>query len=154
MSNEATYPIGTPGRPWGAAEVATWLSQQTARRSYAVDVLSVIDSLRARFDVSEYGRLDYPPDNYPLFAIKSRDWRDELPVVLVTGGVHGYETSGVHGALQFVDQQMSRYAGKANIVVRPVSARGPTSASTAGMPMRWIRIARFVRIARRRNLPR
>jgi len=37
----------------------------------------------------------------------------------VTGGVHGYETSGVHGALQFVDQQMSRYAGRVNIIVAP-----------------------------------
>jgi hypothetical protein len=119
MTNDAAYPIGTPGQPWGKAEVAEWFSQQAVQRSYAADVLSVIDTLRSRFDVSEYGRLDYPPDSYPLFAIKSRDWNDALPIVLVTGGVHGYETSGVHGALQFVDQQMSRYAGRVNIIVAP-----------------------------------
>lgn len=119
MSNEAPYPIGTPGRPWGAADVATWLSRQVVQRLYAEDVLRAVDNLRARFDVSEYGRLDYPPDSYPLIAIKSRDWRDDLPVMLVTGGVHGYETSGVHGALQFVDQQASRYAGRVNLVVTP-----------------------------------
>ena len=111
--------IGTPGRPWGEAEVAAWRSQQTIKRSYAADVLSVIDTLRSRFDVSEYGRLDYRPHSYPLFAIKSRDWRDELPCVLVTGGVHGYETSGVHGALQFVQQHASNYAGKINLIVVP-----------------------------------
>jgi hypothetical protein len=93
MTTEALYRIGTPGCPWGAAEVSVWRSQQTIKRSYAADVLSVIDTLRSRFDVSEYGRLDYRPHSYPLFAIKSRDWRDELPCVLVTGGVHGYETS-------------------------------------------------------------
>ena len=119
MTNDAAYPIGTPGQPWGKAEVAEWFSQQAVQRSYAADVLSVIDTFRSRFDVSEYGRLDYPPDSYPLFAIKSRDWNDALPIVLVTGGVHGYETSGVHGALQFVDQQMSRYAGRVNIIVAP-----------------------------------
>ena len=119
MTNDAAYPIGTPGQPWGKAEVAEWFSQQAVQRSYAADVLSVIDTFRARFDVSEYGRLDYPLDSYPLFAIKSRDWNDALSVVLVTGGVHGYETSGVHGALQFVDQQMSRYAGRVNIIVAP-----------------------------------
>jgi hypothetical protein len=119
MSNEAPYPIGTPGRPWGDAEVALWLSQQVVRRRYAEDVLAATDDLRERFDVSTYGRLDYPPDSYPLIAIKSRQWRDELPVVLVTGGVHGYETSGVHGALQFVRQQASRYAGRVNLVVVP-----------------------------------
>ncbi len=112
-------PIGTPGTPWGAAEVAIWCARQTRRRSYAADVLTVIDRLRGRFDVVEYGQLDYAPERYPLCAIKHRDWRDELPIVLVTGGVHGYETSGVHGALQFVEQHAARYAGQVNLVVAP-----------------------------------
>jgi hypothetical protein len=119
MTTQDSYPIGTPGRPWGETEVATWRSQQTIKRSYAADVLSVIETLRARFDVSEYGSLNYHSDSYPLFAIKSRDWRDELPTVLVTGGVHGYETSGVHGALQFVDQHAGSYANRANLIVAP-----------------------------------
>jgi hypothetical protein len=116
---KAPYPIGTPGRPWGAQEVAAWRSRQTVQRSYAADVLSVIEPLRARFDVSEYGRLDYAPGSYPLLAIRSRGWRDELPLMLVTGGVHGYETSGVHGALQFVEREAQRYAGRINLIVAP-----------------------------------
>lgn len=119
MTTEAPYPIGTPGRPWGEQEVAQWRSRQTVQRSYKDDVLSAIEVLRARFDVVEYGRLDAVPENYPLFALKTRAWRDELPVVLVTGGVHGYETSGVHGALQFLDQHAQAYAGRANLIVAP-----------------------------------
>ncbi|GAP67528.1 peptidase M14 carboxypeptidase A [Mizugakiibacter sediminis] len=114
-----TYPIGTPGRPWGAAEKALWLSRQSRKRSYEEDVSSRIEPLRARFDVEAYGRLDYHPDVYPLFAIRSRDWRDELPVALVTGGVHGYETSGVHGALRFVEAHAADYAGRVNLLVAP-----------------------------------
>ncbi len=119
MTTQASYPIGTPGHPWGAAEVADWLSRQTRRRSYADDVLGMIEALRARFDVVQYGELDYPSGRYPLFALKSRDWRDELPIALVTGGVHGYETSGVHGALQFLDRHASAYAGRINLIVAP-----------------------------------
>ena len=115
----AHYPIGTPGAPWGEVERAEWLSQQTRQRSYESDVLSVIERLRPRFDVEEYGYLDYGADGYPLMAIRSRDWRDDLPVVLITGGVHGYETSGVHGALQFVDQHAADYAGRVNLLVAP-----------------------------------
>ncbi|MEP6135421.1 MAG: peptidase, partial [Marinobacter sp.] len=115
----AHYPIGTPGTPWGEVERAEWLSQQTRQRSYESDVLSVIERLRPRFDVEEYGRLDYGANRYPLMAIRSRDWRDDLPVVLITGGVHGYETSGVHGALQFVDQHAADYAGRVNLLVAP-----------------------------------
>src|SRR5262245_1325555 len=93
------YPIGTPGVAWGEAERAEWLSRQARQRSYAHDVQAAVERLSARFDVVEYGRLDYPPDHYDLLALRNRNWREDRPLVLVTGGVHGYETSGVHGAL-------------------------------------------------------
>ena len=113
-------PIGTPGRPWGELEKALWRSRQSRRRSHAEDVLAAIEPLRARFDVSDYGRLEYAPDgSYPLPAIRSRDWDEALPCALVTGGVHGYETSGVFGALQFVDRHGGGYAGKINLLVVP-----------------------------------
>ena len=119
MTTQSPYPIGTSGVPWSDAERAEWLSRQTRQRSYEADVLGKIEGLRPRFDVVQYGQLDYAPETYPLFAIKSRDWRDDLPVALVTGGVHGYETSGVHGALQFVDQHAADYEGRVNLLVAP-----------------------------------
>lgn len=119
MTIQAFYPIGTPGTPWGPAEVAAWRARQVQHRSYATDVLAKIDALRSRFDVVSYGRIDYSPDSYPLLAIRTRQWRDELPTMLVTGGVHGYETSGVHGALLFVDRHAAAYEGRANLVVAP-----------------------------------
>jgi len=119
MTINAPYPIGTPGIPWGPTEVATWLSRQTVKRAYEADVLRVVDTLRSRYDVVQYGCLEYHPRTYPLFAIKSRAWHDALPCVLVSGGVHGYETSGVHGALQFVDRHGAAYEGRINLAVAP-----------------------------------
>lgn len=104
---------------WGASERAQWLAGQRKLRSYTDDVVSRIERLAARFDVQEYGRLDYPPDHYRLLALRSRGWRDDRPVALVTGGVHGYETSGVHGALQFLEQHAERYAQQINLLVAP-----------------------------------
>ncbi len=102
------YPIGTPGVAWGATERAQWLKRQRKLRSFA-EVEARIERLAARFELVEYGQLDYPPDRYRQLALRSRGWRDELPLVLVTGGVHGYETSGVHGALQFLEQRAADY---------------------------------------------
>ncbi len=119
MTTASTYPIGTPGQAWGPAEVATWRARQTVQRSYASDVLAAIDGMRARFEVVEYGRLAYGLEPYPLLALRSRDWNEELPCALVTGGVHGYETSGVHGALQFLDRHAADYAGRCNLLVVP-----------------------------------
>ncbi len=64
-------------------------------------------------------RLDYAPDHYPLFAIRSRPWTGNRPCVLVTGGVHGYETSGVHGALQFLERHAADYDGRIDLIVVP-----------------------------------
>jgi hypothetical protein len=119
QTNVAPYPIGTPGRPWGDAEVALWSSRQTFKRSYQTEVLDVIETLRLRYAVFEYGCLDYAPRTYPLMALKTRDWQESLPCALVTGGVHGYETSGVQGALQFLDEHAARYEGRVNLVVAP-----------------------------------
>jgi hypothetical protein len=114
-----SYPIGTPGVAWGASERAQWLSQQRKRRSYAEEVVTRVERLAARFDIEEYGQLDYPPDHYRQLALRSRDWRDEHPVVLITGGVHGYETSGVHGALQFLEDRAAGYTQRINLLVAP-----------------------------------
>lgn len=117
---EQPYPIGTPGQPWGFAEKAEWRARQPKLRSHADEVAAKIDALRERFDVEQYGEVDYAPDGtYPLLAIRSRDWDNALPTMLVTGGVHGYETSGVQGALQFVERDAARYTGRANLLVVP-----------------------------------
>ncbi len=119
MTLSRFYPIGTPGQAWGAEEKAQWRAGQPKQRGYADEVVSKVQALDSDFDVVPYGDLDYAPDQYTLFALRSRDWNPALPSVLVTGGVHGYETSGVEGALQFLAQRAKDYAGKANILVVP-----------------------------------
>lgn len=113
------YAIGTPGQPWGAAELAQWRMRQVRQRSYADDVLAVVESLRDRMDVLAYGEVAYADERFPLFALRSPGWNAALPSVLVTGGVHGYETSGVHGALRFAAQHAAAYAGRVNLLVVP-----------------------------------
>jgi hypothetical protein len=67
----------------------------------------------------EYGQLNYSADRYRLLSIRNRDWRDDKPLVLITGGVHGYETSGVHGALEFLEQHAESYADRIDFLVTP-----------------------------------
>lgn len=116
---EQQYPIGTPGQPWGAEEKQQWLQQQSVKRSYFDDVVTQINQLHDQFDVEQYGALEYPNNTFPLFLLKTRDWGDKKPNVLVTGGVHGYETSGVHGALAFAKQHAEHYNQWFNILIAP-----------------------------------
>lgn len=119
LSKSSWYPIGTPGQAWGAAELTAWRARQVRQRSHADDVLGVVERLRARLDVSTYGEVAYGDERFPLLAVRSRAWRAGLPGVLVTGGVHGYETSGVRGALRFLDQHAQAHEGRVNLLVVP-----------------------------------
>lgn len=124
MQSTPSYPIGTPGQPWGDAERDQWRARQVRQRSHADDVLRAIDALRNQWDVQPYGEVAYAnarnaPEHFPLQALRSRHWQPGLPSVLVTGGVHGYETSGVHGALRFAQQHAAEFAGRANLLVVP-----------------------------------
>ncbi|CAK4074182.1 M14 family metallocarboxypeptidase [Vibrio sp. 16] len=119
MRSSYTYPIGTPGQKWGDAERIAWREQTTIKREYQQEVVPKIQALAERFNVEQYGALSYDPERYPLLCIKSKQWDAAKPAVLITGGVHGYETSGVHGALLFADEQMEKYSQHFNIIVAP-----------------------------------
>ena len=93
---------------WGQAEKDQWFREQTKKRSYRDDVIRKIEALRARYDVTQYGALSIDPQAYPLFLVRSKSFDARKKTVLITGGVHGYETSGVHGALGFLERTTER----------------------------------------------
>lgn len=119
MPNERFYPIGTPGQPWNDAEREAWFAAQTVRRSYAEEVLDRLRGLGSAFEVRQYGALSHDPKRYPLYAVLPAAPGPELPWALITGGVHGYETSGVQGALDCIEQVGPALADRVNLVVAP-----------------------------------
>ncbi len=126
MSNDAAptpperfYPIGNPGQPWSAAEKARWYASCSIQRSYRDEVLDQLVNLASPLEVASYGALSIDPDRYPLFAVKSARAGRGAPWALITGGVHGYETSGVQGALAFLADPASEYTERLNLLVAP-----------------------------------
>lgn len=105
--------------PWSETDKKNWLTEQTIKRSYLNEVVSKIIKLKDRFDVIQYGALSYAPEKYPLFILKNKQFDPSNKNILITGGVHGYETSGVHGALEFLDKKTEAYAENFNIVCAP-----------------------------------
>lgn len=119
MNHEVAYPIGTPGKVWSASQKSEWLAMQSAKRSYRQEVQEKLEPLAAHFDVEQYGVLPWKIDRYPLYVVKSRNWSADKPTALITGGVHGYETSGVQGAIRFLQSNALAYSDKVNLLVAP-----------------------------------
>ena len=109
----------TLASPWGQIEKEIWFKEQIIKRSYQEEVVSKIDKLKNKFDISEYGALSIDPDKYPLFLIKTKNFDPSKKTVLITGGVHGYETSGVHGALLFMEKHVTNYLKDFNFICAP-----------------------------------
>ncbi|MEZ4449678.1 MAG: M14 family metallocarboxypeptidase [Nannocystaceae bacterium] len=116
---ERFYPIGTPGEPWTEVERALWRREQVVRRSYADEVLARLDRLGPGLVVARYGALSVDPERYPLVAVRPAKPIVGAPWALITGGVHGYETSGVQGALAFLRERAAAYADRINLLVAP-----------------------------------
>eukprot|EP00239_Pterosperma_sp_CCMP1384_P005368 CAMPEP_0197859994 /NCGR_PEP_ID=MMETSP1438-20131217/35046_1 /TAXON_ID=1461541 /ORGANISM="Pterosperma sp., Strain CCMP1384" /LENGTH=326 /DNA_ID=CAMNT_0043476693 /DNA_START=249 /DNA_END=1229 /DNA_ORIENTATION=- len=121
MASAATtpFPIGTPGKPWGAEERAEWFSTREVKRSYKTEVVEKIEALKDRYEVQRYGALSIDESRYPMYSLKTLNWSADKPSVLITGGVHGYEKSGVQGALLFLQSAAEKYSEKFNILVAP-----------------------------------
>lgn len=107
------------GQSWGEEQKQQWLQDQTIKRSYQEEVVSKIHMLADRFEIKRYGALSCDPTLYPLFVLLTKNWNDTLPTILVTGGVHGYETSGVHGALAFAERKAAEYESEFNFIIAP-----------------------------------
>lgn len=113
------YPIGIPGTPWTDADKATWYERRQIQRSYQDEVRSKLARLDPCFEVEQYGALSLDIERYPLLCVRCTGAAPEAPWALITGGVHGYETSGVQGALAFLETAASAYAEQLNLLVVP-----------------------------------
>jgi len=113
------YSIGNAGEPWQEAERTAWFATQSIQRSYHDEVQAKIEALDESVEVVEYGALSIDPARYPLKALRIVGASSSNPWALITGGVHGYETSGVQGALAFVETAAAAYRDDLNLVVAP-----------------------------------
>lgn len=119
MTNERFYPIGTPGTPWNETDKAQWYESRSIERSYQDEVLRKLESLDKSLELEQYGALSIDADRYPLFAVTIASASKRAPWALITGGVHGYETSGVQGALAFLAEHALDYRDRLNLLVAP-----------------------------------
>jgi hypothetical protein len=105
--------------PWTDQDRHLWFTQQVVQRSYRDEVVTKIDRFRSEFEVSQYGALSLDRERYPLFIILSKEMNRAKKTVLITGGVHGYETSGVQGALEFMKSEANIFSNDFNFVCIP-----------------------------------
>lgn len=124
---------------WNEANKLEWLSKQTFQRSYRDQVLTRIEKLKkvgGPIRIEQYGNLSLKErenvilngttlspaeykERYPLYFAEVGDITNAKPNIIITGGTHGYEESGVYGALEFLEKDVPSYVDQFNFIVFP-----------------------------------
>ncbi len=124
---------------WNEDDKLNWLSRQTFQRSYREQVLTRIEKIKQAggvVKIEQYGSLSLQDREtlvvsgatlsaeeysmrYPLYYAEVGDITNGKPNIIVTGGTHGYEESGVYGALEFLEKDVTDYVDKFNFLVFP-----------------------------------
>lgn len=111
-------PWGTGTDPWREGDIKRWSEQKMPLRSYTVDVLSRLDNLTRSatcpISVERYG-----PESGNYRRVRIGSWTTAKPKILITGGVHGYELSGVAGALTFAERIDPSLVAKFDFLIYP-----------------------------------
>lgn len=118
--NAKNYPIGKSNTPWNQSHKKQWLNTHgKIIRNYGELVLDRIEAMPDHLTPFQYGYIEYFDRYYPLFALITRKWNIGKPVALISAGVHGYESSGVFGALEFAEANSLQYDKEFNFIIVP-----------------------------------
>ncbi|MFA5591819.1 MAG: hypothetical protein WC989_00705 [Micavibrio sp.] len=104
---------------WDEQQVRDWYEGVVAegkKRDYA-DIISRVTRLPANtHTVKSYAVMS---DGNPAFRITVGDVNNGNPNILLTGGVHGYEPSGIEAALAFAKDHAPHLTKEFNFVIYP-----------------------------------
>jgi hypothetical protein len=115
--------FGVSGRPWNDDEISQWRSSVIAAgkvRDYQRDVVTRLQALPANtHTVETYGEHTVGDDHYNLMCVTVGDLNNGKPNILILGGVHGYEASGVMSAMEYAEKDAVSLSDKFNSIIYP-----------------------------------
>lgn len=102
---------------WSADRCAAWYGQQPQVRDYVRDVVERARAvtLPPSLVLSSYGAAH----GDDLICVAPRAIDSSKPSLSITGGVHGYEPSGIDASLQLIETGAQNYRDRANIFIFP-----------------------------------
>lgn len=110
--------VSKNNKGWDATQIREWSYNQSRKQSRDYSqIVERIQKLPANTNlVEEYGKT---PEGHPLLCVTRNEAGLTSPTMVITGGVHGYELSGIEAAVQFLETEAPRYRDTFNFVVFP-----------------------------------
>ncbi len=93
--------------------------RSTVKRSYAEDVSSPLKLNISGHRIIKTGRIRTDSGVHPIFGVVTRNYREDLPRILLSAGIHGEEPAGVYALMEFISRGIAKYLDHFSFLILP-----------------------------------
>jgi predicted deacylase len=89
------------------------------KRSYSREVARPLQRKAPGYGIIRAGRIRTEAGVHLIFAALSKNFRSDLPRVLLSAGIHGEEPAGVYALMEFLNRGIARYLDHFSFLILP-----------------------------------
>jgi predicted deacylase len=91
----------------------------TVKRAYSEEVAAPLEMNTPGQRIIKTGRIRTDSGIHPLYAVVTRNYRKDLPRIILSAGIHGEEPAGVYTLLEFMKQGIVNYLDHFSFLIIP-----------------------------------
>jgi predicted deacylase len=89
------------------------------KRAFNEDIARPLRIPAAGHQVIKSGRIRTDSGIHPIYAVVTRNYRQDLPRILLSAGIHGEEPAGVYTLLEFINRGITKYLKHFSFLILP-----------------------------------
>ena len=91
----------------------------TVKRLYSTEVAPPLKTNIPGHRIIKAGRVGTDSGVHPIFAAVTRNYRNDLPRIFLSAGIHGEEPAGVYALLEFMNRGIAKYLDHFSFLILP-----------------------------------
>jgi len=91
----------------------------TVKRAYLKEVASPLKLYSPGHRIIKAGRVRTDAGVHPIYAVLTKNYRKELPRIVLSAGIHGEEPAGVYTLLDFMNRGIVKYLDHFSFLILP-----------------------------------
>jgi predicted deacylase len=93
--------------------------QATVKRPFAREIVQPLKENACGHRIVKAGRITTDAGVHPIYAVLTRNYRSDLPRIILSAGIHGEEPAGVYALLEFMKRDISKFLGHFSFLILP-----------------------------------
>ena len=91
----------------------------TVKRPFPREVVHPLKRHAAGHRIIKAGRVTTDSGVHPIYAALTKNYRSDLPRIILSAGIHGEEPAGVYALLEFMNREISKFLAHFSFLILP-----------------------------------